>query len=225
MAKFKLKERVKFRTAGGETKAGTISVVDGNTGWYWIKTDDGESFTVEERDIFKNASQSCNAKFKVGDWVKVVKGPSPDIGEGGKVVSADAGVAGSAHGKYAGERLVAFERDGARYIKPESCLVRWNSKTCASANPTVANAMNARTSKNATARNYSRDTESFDVRKKFEAQLGRIVQKFISDITSVGSKVQKEFQRLQKSDPDNAFWVGEVQNWIDGLKGAVDEVW
>ena len=76
-----------------------------------------------------------------------------------------------------------------------------------------------------TARNYSRDTESFAVRKQFETQLERIIQKFISDVSSVGSKAKSEYRRLQKSDPQNAFWVEEVQGWVDSLKEAVDEVW
>lgn len=92
-------------------------------------------------------------------------------------------------------------------------------------NATVHNALNARTAKNSVARNYSRDTESFAVRNRFETKLGIIVQKFLSDISSVGSKAKSEFLRLQKSDPDNAFWVGEVQGWVDGLKEAVEDVW
>ena len=89
----------------------------------------------------------------------------------------------------------------------------------------IANAAKNAAAKNATARNYSRDTESFAVRKQLESQLEKIVQKFLSDISSVGSKANGEYRRLQKTDPENAFWVNEVVGWTDSLKEAVSESW
>ena len=51
------------------------------------------------------------------------------------------------------------------------------------------------------------------------------MKKFISDILSVSAKVKKEYMRLKVTDPENAFWVDEVDGWIDSLKSAVDDVW
>lgn len=90
-------------------------------------------------------------------------------------------------------------------------------------NPIVKNAVaaNGRTARNAIDFNGA----SAKVQKAFEGRIDKLVQKFKNDLRAVSTDVAKEYRKYQSIEPDSATLILEVGDWIESLKGSVDDSW
>lgn len=155
------------------------------------------------------AANGCakNAKFKIGDKVRVDSAFSSNVNDGMGIVDAIQG----------DDVIVSF--GGYGKVRVPSAYVYINSP--ASTNAVVQNAINARRARNAIDFNGA----SAKVRKAFEGRLEKIVQKFKNDLRAVSTDVAKEYKKYQSIEPDSATLILEVGDWIESLKGSVDDSW
>jgi hypothetical protein len=148
------------------------------------------------------------AKFKVGDKVR-----DTEAMRDGVIVEVDAEKPGYYAVKY-------DTRPQPQWNIPESYLTAANSAPV-SANSVVRNAMAARTARNAIDFNGA----SAKVQKAFEGRIDKLVQKFKNDLRAVSTDVAKEYKKYKGIEPDSATLILEVGDWIESLKGSVDDSW
>lgn len=175
---------------------------------------------VEGFQIKAANAKACNGKFKVGDSVRLVKGPAPSVGDFGKVVNVytltEDMAKSMGFGDYVGQDIVTFFGKGGKHIVPEAWVVAANSAPISSTNSVVQNAINARRARNAEGYDNSLGREvdrlADRIAKKFkehaesyaywiEADCGRQVDALLRDAKqdkSVQPSIIAELERLRR---------------------------
>ena len=129
MAKFKVGDKVKYTGRTGKTVTATIEGALMEPGYFIIKTPDGVKLPMPEKLLTAANSRACNAKFKVGDKVKF-KADGKDL-----VGTITRCYASSSHEMY-------DVKVGSETLTVADTPMKL-ANSAASANPTVANAINA----------------------------------------------------------------------------------
>jgi hypothetical protein len=229
-AKFKVGDKVKVKGAGVETIKAVYpkgkgsgldpTQVDMSVDWYET---DGSGMIADEdivgvansapvrstNSVVQNAKDAEGSVIRVGDIVISVHDEEEDNPKEYKVK----GISGSY--VYLDDGRSEHEKDLLVYNS------RKNYATIHSTNRVVQNAINARRARNAIDFNGA----SAKVQKAFEGRIDKLVRKFKNDLSAVGTDVAKEYKKYQSIEPDSATLILEVGDWIESLKGSVDDSW
>jgi hypothetical protein len=150
MAKFSKGDKVESVKTGAK---GIVDEVYGDEKYSVLFDGATNPDRVEGFQIKAANAKACNGKFKVGDSVRLVKGPAPSVGDFGKIVNVYTLTVDMAKsmgfGDYVGQDIVTFFGKGGKHIVPEAWVVAANSRSPRSANAVVQNAINARKARNA----------------------------------------------------------------------------
>lgn len=207
MQKFKKGDKVVSVKTGAK---GVVDEVYGEEKYAVLFDGAANPDRVEGFQIRLANARACNGKFKVGDKVWVPAKQKRGVIRG---VSATGN-----------QYDVEFMGGGGAYVNEEGLeflQALGNSDAPVSTNSVVRNAMAARTARNAIDFNGA----SAKVQKAFEGRIDKLVQKFKNDLRAVSTDVAKEYKKYQSIEPDSAILILEVGDWIESLKGSVDDSW
>lgn len=132
-AKFSKGDKVESVKTGAK---GVVDEVYGDEKYAVLFDGAGSPDRVEGFQIKAANAKACNGKFKVGDSVRLVKGPAPSVGDTGKVVNVytltEDMAKSMGFGDYVGQDIVTFFGKGGKHIVPEAWVVAANSAPLAS---------------------------------------------------------------------------------------------